>query len=248
MEKSSSFARIVYLLALIATIIGFSAFSQSAKKEQQLKENFKAPKNQEGNLDKLDLQMKQLDLQMHKLDQQMKQVDMSKMKLQLEKALQKIDKQKIVAEVNESLKTIDWEKMGDQMNDAVAQVDKVKLTEVKKEMAKVRAELQRQKFDMNFTVPDIDMKKIRRNTEKAMKSARESMKKIKVEMKGLRDFTNALESDGLIDKLKPYKIEVKGGDLYINDKKQPKEVSEKYRKYYRKDSFTINTQEEGIII
>jgi hypothetical protein len=92
------------------------------------------------------------------------------------------------------------------------------------------------------------MKKIRRNTEKAMKSARESMKKIKVEMKGLRDFTNALESDGLIDKLKPYKIEVKGGDLYINDKKQPKEVSEKYRKYYRKDSFTINTQEEGIII
>jgi hypothetical protein len=41
---------------------------------------------------------------------------------------------------------------------------------------------------------------------------------------------------------------VKEGELYINDKKQPKEVSDKYRQYYKKDNFTINMKDDGIRI
>ena len=47
----------------------------------------------------------------------------------------------------------------------------------------------------------------------------------------LKEFTDALAADGLIDKKKGYTIEWKNGDLYINDKVQPKSVSDKYRKY-----------------
>jgi hypothetical protein len=47
--------------------------------------------------------------------------------------------------------------------------------------------------------------------------------------------TEALEKDGLIDKKNPYKLEIKNGDFYINDKKQNKEVRDKYQKYFRKD-------------
>ncbi len=85
--------------------------------------------------------------------------------------------------------------------------------------------------------------------EKAMRNAKESMLKAKEELKNIKDFTNALEKDGLIDKKKNYKIEVRSGELYINDTKQSKEVSEKYRKYYRKENFTISMNEnEGVRI
>lgn len=52
-------------------------------------------------------------------------------------------------------------------------------------------------------------------------------------------FTNALEKDGLVNNKKPYKLEIKDGEFYINDKKQPKEVTEKFRKYFRNDNYTI---------
>ena len=60
-------------------------------------------------------------------------------------------------------------------------------------------------------------------------------------MQNYKDFTNELEKDGLIDKNKAYSLELKDGYLYINGKKQSKETTEKYRKYYMgKDHFKIS--------
>ena len=35
-------------------------------------------------------------------------------------------------------------------------------------------------------------------------------------------------------------MEKNGGDLYINGTKQSKEISEKYRKYYKEDGYEFN--------
>lgn len=55
----------------------------------------------------------------------------------------------------------------------------------------------------------------------------------------MTELTTALGKDGLIDNRKLYNLEIKDGELYINGKKQPKEVSDKYRKYFRNDNYTI---------
>ncbi len=67
------------------------------------------------------------------------------------------------------------------------------------------------------------------------------MEKAKREMLNFKEFTNELEKDGLIDKKKGYKLQLKDGELYINGTKQSKEISDKYSKYYQgKNNFTIN--------
>lgn len=68
-----------------------------------------------------------------------------------------------------------------------------------------------------------------------MSKAKEGMEKAKAELQELKNFTDELVKDKLIDKTKGYTIEWKNGDLYINGKGQPKSVSDKYRKYYKRD-------------
>jgi hypothetical protein len=51
--------------------------------------------------------------------------------------------------------------------------------------------------------------------------------------------TNALEKDELVDNKKPYKLEIKDGELYINGEKQTKEVSDKFRKFFKNDNYTV---------
>jgi hypothetical protein len=53
------------------------------------------------------------------------------------------------------------------------------------------------------------------------------------------ELTKALEKEGFVDNKNPYKLEIKDGEFYINDKKQSKEVTDKFRKYFKNDNYTI---------
>lgn len=46
-----------------------------------------------------------------------------------------------------------------------------------------------------------------------------------------------LHDDGFIDANKPYTVQIKEGELYINNKKQSKEVSDKFRKYFSGNNY-----------
>lgn len=262
MEKHSLFAKVVYLLAIIATIIGFTAFSQepgnnnSFRKEQLSKDDSARSdkstwNDRSGNMDQLDVQLNHLDVQMKHLDEQMKHLneqmqhlDFSKTQKELDQAMKNLDKEKIAAQMDQSIKNIDWKAINRQMEKDFAKADKIHVAEAKKQIEKVRAQIEKQKINMRFSVPEIDTKKIRLQTEKAMKNAKKSIEKAKEEIQNMRDFTDALQTDGLIDKSKPYKVEVKEGELYINGNKQSKEVSDKYKRFYRKDNFTIDMNDE----
>ncbi|HSU49165.1 MAG TPA: hypothetical protein VLJ41_01180 [Segetibacter sp.] len=257
MEKISSFAKLVFVLAFIATAIGIGAFGQTIKEKNNLQKqglstNNDTSKNSNRNsnkddslmgFDQLDIQLKQLDLHMDQLKAELENLKLDGIQRQIDQAMKKVDEKAIKLEIDKSLKKIDWNGMNRQIDESIAKIDKAKMIELKKDMEKVKVQLENQKQDFHVRMPNIDSKKIRLNTEKAMKKAQLSMEKAREELTNLRAFTDALQSDGLIDKSKKYKVEVKDGELYIDGKKQPKEVSEKYKQYYRQKNFSINTND-----
>ena len=95
--------------------------------------------------------------------------------------------------------------------------------------------------DMKELKLKLNSPEFKKGIEDAMEKAKIGIEKAKKELLQLKEFTDGLQKDGLIDKKKGYSIEWKnGGELYINGNKQPKEVSDKYRKYYKKDGYKIN--------
>jgi hypothetical protein len=92
----------------------------------------------------------------------------------------------------------------------------------------------------------INSEKIKKQVEESMNKAKDNIEKAKIELQNIKDFTGALEKDGLIDKKKDYKIKVQDGALYINGNKQSDETFQKYKQYYKKDTFTINSDGDHI--
>jgi TolA-binding protein len=186
-------------------------------------------------MNELEDAMKQLDIQIQKLDLQMKDIDL-KISKQLKEALANVDAEKINSEVQEHLKNVDLDKIK-------LDVDR-SLEEAKQQMKNI--DMDKLKIQMQELQKHINSDELKKHIEDAMKGAKENIEKAKKEMQELKDFTDQLEKDGLIDKEKGYSIEWKnGGELYINGKKQPKEISEKYKKYYKKDGWRIEMNGHG---
>ncbi len=251
MKQEVFFTRMVFALAFTAIAIGFSAFSQkqekgagySFRKEQLSKDNdtsTSGKRNRDGaswNFDKLDEQMDQLEVQMKNLDNRMKNLDMSKFQIEANEAINKVDFEKIAKQFDEALNNIDREIINNKVAENI-NVSKLKMVETKKEMEQVKRNLEKQKAHIKLNTG-----KIKANIEDAMKKAKRSMEGARERLRNIKEFTDELEKDGLIDKSKAYEIEVKGGELFIDGKKQPKKVSDKYRNYYRKSDFTIDMSE-----
>ncbi len=254
MKQHFSATKIVFVLASTVIIIGFSAFSQ---KEKNGRYSFRKETNTtnidtptplihdryltEGDMDKIDAAIKKLEEQMEKLNEQMNRMDFNRVQKEANNAMQKVDFDKIERQINESLKKVDYEKMKKDIRESVVQSEN--FDRMKGQMEVARTQLEKQRANM-----DLNSKEFKVNVDKAMRNAKEAMMKAREELQNLKEFTNELEKDGLINKSKYYKIEVKSGELYLNDKKQTKEVNDRYRKYYRKDNFIINLNEDGIRI
>ncbi|MDB5190869.1 MAG: hypothetical protein JWQ96_432 [Segetibacter sp.] len=254
--------RLVLVLAFTATTIAFSAFSQKNPAEEK---NYFRPKSEgyndttpprkrnrieDGELnDKIEQAMRNLEVQMTKLEEQMKKMDFSKMQKDIDASLSKVDFDKIGREIDVAMKKVDWDKVEKEVSQSIEKVKKVEMVKVKEELEKVKQQLEKEKLNIK-----LNDGKIKEHVEEAIEQAREgmqearkSMEKAKVELGQLREFTNELQKDGLIDRKKGYRIEIKDGDLYLNDKQQPKEISDKYRKYFKKDNYTIVSEAEDKI-
>lgn len=247
MKHYPSLTKTVFVLASAVVIIGFSAFGQrnkngedSFRKELLSKDEDTTKHKLDGNetigfSDKIEEQMKQLEVQMKVLNEQMKNLDMNRYQKEIDNAIRNIDVDKINEQVEESMKNIDLEKINNELAENEANLSSIKTNELKKQMEQLKSNLREQKYKI-----EIDRQKMKTDIERAMKNARHSLENAKEEIRNIKEFTDVLEKDGLIDKSKAYKIEVKDGELYIDGKKQTKETSDKYRKYYKKSNFTIN--------
>jgi len=177
----------------------------------------------------LDDAMKELDIEMRKLTSDLKDlsIDISK---EVTDAISKIDFDDIDRNIKDAIKEIDLDKIKIDVNKSINEVQE----QIQKiDMDKIKIEMRDLQNKLNSDV-------IKKQIDEAMKNAKEGIEKAKGELKQLKEFTDELQKDGLIDKKKHYSIEWKnGGELYINGKKQPKEISGKYKRFYKKDGFKI---------
>jgi len=188
--------------------------------------------------DELEKAMSQLDIKLDKM-----KVEMKDLKIDLNKQLQTlsaIDFNAIQKQTEASLKQIDWNKMQQEVNVSVQNAqDVIAKIDLTKEMQALQQKFQSEEFKSQFNT-----EKMQKEVEDAMKHAKVNMEKAKQQLQQVKAFTNALATEGLIDKKKGYTIEWKSGELYINGGKQPKNIADKYRKY--ESSGKIKMEPNGV--
>jgi hypothetical protein len=96
------------------------------------------------------------------------------------------------------------------------------------DMEKFHNDFEGEKLKMQF-----EMEKMQHDFDRLgedLKGAHENLLHADEEMKNLKSFIDELRKDGLIKKGKEYDIKIENGELYIDGKKQPDSVTDKYRK------------------
>ncbi len=174
----------------------------------------------------------------------LKAVDMDKIMREAELALNKVNLDKIMADVKLSLKEVDWDKnnaeisaalkeAGEELEKAKIELKNINEDEIKKELENAKAELEKTRAEI---------KKI--DIDKVMSEAKKEMANAKQELKDLKSMFTEMEKDGLISSENGFKIEYKNKELFINGNRQPHNVTEKYQKYFRQESFEIEIEKE----
>lgn len=215
--------------------------------EDTTKPRKKNVQNRDYTVGDLDKAAKELDRAAAELNKNMT-IDFTKMDKELKAAMdeiKKIDFEKIGREVQTALAKVDWEKTRTEVDRSLREAERkmkeIDKKQIEKEMARAKEEMSEARLKSR-----IDIEKIKKDVEKGMAEAKVGIEKAKKEIALLKEFTESLEKDGLIDRKKGYRIEVKKGELYINGTKQPKEVNDKYRKYFKEEDYSIRSDGDEI--
>ncbi len=239
---------IILSVALVALSLFFVAWKNDKKQLPLTAKEYKdtVPKNREKKVRDLDEVLEELNnvdlkkemenaqLQMEKA---MKQLDAAKIQAEIAKSIKEIDVEKIKAELDKSLSKIDLEKMKAELS---AQLKEIDTQKIKKEVEASLAKIDMEKMNEDMQKMKLDLEKMKPNLEKELEKAKKDIEKAKVEIKEYKSFVDGLDKDGLIDKKKEYKIEIKNGELFINDQQQPASVTNKYKSFIEKHkTFTI---------
>jgi len=189
-------------------------------------------------------------------------IDFDKIQRQVDEAVRRIDVEKMHREVEESLRRIDFDKIQrdlDQVNkeDVKREIEKARREvenalrneewkqELKEAQRRSRDEVQKELENAKKEMARVkeDMRNQQFNFKKDMDKAREEVGKAKEEMQGYQEMIYEMEKDGLLNTKENYSIGYKSGDLFINDKKQPQSVTDKYNKYFKKKNIAIKKQD-----
>ena len=229
----------------------------------------KLQKDLDESMKKLNEQMSKHKVDMEKMQKDLKEsmekFDSEKLESELKASLNQLDKidvQKLQDELKASLSNLDSEKMRAQIDASLKNLDKLDLEKMKKEIEqsmeriktnihpeeiekKVRESMD--KVDFNKIQSDMnrakeEMEKNKGNMKVNLDNARKSLAKAKQEFQGYQEMVYKMEDDGLLSTKADYKIEYKDGKLSINGIAQPDNVTNKYKKYFRKNGVTIKKE------
>ena len=231
------------MAGLFAVLFVFISWQPGAKTAFQNKnlyaknEDTTAPKSTFP--DEINLQLN-IDSVMQQVNLALSKIDYAKMNADLQKSLAEIDYNKINREVNKAMKEIDWNQMktdvSRSLDSAKAAIDNINWNEMKANVSKAQADA---KKAMALQKVNIDSLKIQ--IQSSLQQAQKNLQSAKIEFANYKGLLTALQNDGLIEKNKPYKIELKNGMLYINDVKQTKAITDKYNRFYSgRKTFTLS--------
>ncbi|MEO6490147.1 MAG: hypothetical protein ABIO04_09430 [Ferruginibacter sp.] len=191
-------------------------------------------------------QLKEIDLA--KIEQQMmanlKELDVEKVMSQVQSSLKQIDTEKILAEVEKELQHINFSEVSAETKAALANaqigVEKA-MSEVKKiDKEKIKTELDHARIEIEKSKHEFQ----KVNMDRILKEANDGIDKAKTELKQLKQMFTEMEHDGLINLKKGFNIEYKNKSLFIDGVKQPDQVTDKYKKYFKKEHFEITIDKE----
>lgn len=187
------------------------------------------------------------------IEEAMKQVDMEKINREIQESLRKVDMEKMQKEVNESLKQayagIDQEALKKQMDEVKLKIEKeINSQDWKKEMeaikkidlTEMREEMEKAKVDMEKALEELKQEKF--DFEANRNNAWQEIDKAKEAFKGYQEMIYSLEKEGLLSTKNDYTIQYKDGELTVNGKKQPQEVANRYKKFFKHDTVTIRKE------
>ena len=189
--------------------------------------------------DQADFQLN-IDSVMQQVNLALSQIDYARINADVQKQLAEIDYNKINREVNKAIKEIDWNQIkldvSHSLDSAKAAIDKINWNEMKASMSHAQAEAQKA-----VALQKVNVDSLKIQIQSSLQQAQKNLQSAKIEFANYKGLLTALQNDGLIEKNKPYKIELKNGILYINDVKQTKAITDKYNKYYSgKQNFTLS--------
>lgn len=179
------------------------------------------------------------------IEKAMKEVDIDKIRQEVEASLAKVDFDKIKTRIAEAMKEFDGEKIKQQIRESMEKVD---WDNIKEEMKKVK-DIDMKKMQEEMEKAREEMKEIQPRIEKEMEKARTEIEKAKVEIRAYKEFVDGLDKDGLINKKEGYTLKHKEGELFINGKKAPESVYNKYRAFLEKHKqFSIDKSDDDFDI
>lgn len=155
----------------------------------------------------------------------------------IERAIKETDFAAIEEDIRNAFKETGWEQMNTEIS---ASLKHAKETMEKIDMTAIRAELTRAKKELEAgreAIQKIDFSSIQKEVQEGIQKAGNYLKEQKA-------MFNEMESDGLINQKKGFSIDYKKGNLYINGKKQPDSVVEKYRHYFNDNHYRIEIEKE----
>lgn len=209
-----------------------------------------------------------------KVEESMRKIDAEKIQQQVENAMRNIDYEKINRQIQESLQQIDFDKIQRDIDQSLAEEKKIDKEAIKREVEKarkqvkeamdkedwkeemkeaqrnsreeVRKELENAKKELAKVKEELKDQKL--NMKKELEKARLGIDKAKTELKDYQEMIYEMEKAGLLNTKEDYTIEYRSGDLFINDKKQPQEVTDHYKKYFHKKNIAIKKHDGKINI
>jgi len=168
-----------------------------------------------------------MDKVQHEVEESMKNIDLEKIKKETALAMQHvnedIDLNKINEQVQRALDVAKEQLNSDEIQKSIQNATKMNMEEVKKELENVKIEMEKNKV----------------NVKEEMAKAKIQIEEAKQELKAYKQLLDGLEKDGLINAKKDYSIEYKNGELFINGQKQPQDVLNKYKGYFKHDNTKI---------
>ncbi len=171
------------------------------------------------------------------INEALDKINFDEIKVSIDKAMKEIDFAVIEKDVQKAMKEIDWEKMDKEitasLKNAKDAIDKIDMKELKEELEKAKKEIEKSREEIR----KIDFNKISKEANEEIKKAGENLRRQK-------EMFNEMQSDGLIKQSKGFEIEYKKGNLYINGKKQPEAIANKYRKYFNDEDYKIEIDKE----
>ena len=208
------------------------------------------------------------------IQESLKKIDLERIQQQTAATMKQVDVERINREVQESLKKIDFDKIQRDLDQSMQELSKIDKEQITRELEKAKLQVDQALEKANWQnewknsqkIQQAEIEKQMADAKKQMEKAQEQMKhqqfnfkkdldkakvdidRAKEELKSYQEMIYDMEKDGLLNTKDDYTIEYKDGDLFINDKKQPQEVIDKYKKYFKNDKVTIRKENGHINI